>query len=113
MKILYVENHARFARIAVATFLNAHDVEIQPSVAAALKTLKFKVFDAILVDYDLDDGKGDVVVQVAAPLQPRPRIIAVSAHEEGNAALVVAGADAVCGKLRFASIGQFLEGFEI
>ena len=106
MKILYVENHARFARIAIASFLSAHDVEVQPSVVAALAALQNKVFDAILVDYDLDDGKGDVVVAVAATMQPRPRIVAVSAHDEGNAALVAAGADAVCAKLKFAGISS-------
>ncbi len=109
MNILYVENHARFARIAIAAFLSAHEVEVQPSIAAALETLQNQVFDAILVDYDLDDGKGDCIVRVAAQLQPRPRIIAVSAHDEGNNALVAVGADAVCSKLNFASIGQFLE----
>ena len=108
MKILYVENRARFARIAVAAFLNAHDVEVQPSVTAALAALQNKVFDAILVDYDLDDGKGDVVVVAAAAMQPRPRIVAVSAHDAGNAALVAAGADAVCDKLKFAAIERAL-----
>lgn len=96
-------------RIAIATFLSEHDVEVQLSVAGALESLKIKSFDAILVDYDLDDGKGDCVVRVAAQLQPRPRIVAVSAHNEGNAALVAAGADAVCGKLNFASIERILE----
>ncbi len=109
MNILYVENHARFARIAIASFLGEHDVEVQPSVAAALDALELRNFDAVLVDYDLDDGKGDCVVSVAAQMQPRPRIIAVSAHDAGNAALVAAGADAICSKLNFASIGRILE----
>lgn len=109
MNILYVENHARFARITIASFLSEHALEVQPSVASALETLQTKVFDAILVDYDLDDGKGDSVVRVAAQMQPRPRIIAISAHDEGNAALVAAGADAICPKLNLASIGRILE----
>ena len=108
MKILYVENHARFARIAIVSLLGAHDVEVQPSVAAALRALAAREFDALLVDYDLDDGKGDEVVRAAAQLEPRPRVIAVSAHEMGNAALVAAGADAVCGKLKFANIERVL-----
>lgn len=108
MNILYVENHARFARIAITSFLEAHVVEVQPSVAAALESLQNKNFDAILVDYDLDDGKGDIVVRAAMQLEPRPRIVAVSAHEEGNTALVAAGADAVCAKLKFADIEQAL-----
>ena len=108
MKILFVENHARFARIAVASFLSEHDVEVRPSVAAALAALQTQTFDAVLVDPDLDDGKGDLIVRAAARLQPRPRIVAVSAHEAGNAALIEAGADAVCAKLKFAEIARAL-----
>ena len=58
MKILFVENHARFARIVIALFLSEHDVEVQPSVAGALQSLRDKSFDAVSIDYDLDDGKG-------------------------------------------------------
>ena len=108
MKILFVENHARFARIAIASFLHEHEVEVQPSVAAALQSLQIQQFDAVLIDYDLDDGKGDVVVAALARMQPRPRIVAVSAHDEGNAALVAAGADVVCAKLQFAAIASVL-----
>ena len=108
MKILYVENHVRFARIVITSFLSAHDVEVQPTVATALEALAARSFDAVLVDYDLDDGKGDRVVRVATQLKPRPHIVAVSAHDEGNAALVAAGADAICAKLKFADIERTL-----
>ena len=109
MKILYVENHARFARIVVASFLSAHDVEVQPSVATALEALASRSYDAVLVDYDLDDGKGDAVVRAAMQLTPRPRIVAVSAHDAGNAALLAAGAHASCPKLKFAEVERALQ----
>ena len=36
-------------------------------------------------------------------------MIGVSSHAEGNAALIEAGADAICPKLDFASIGRVLD----
>jgi RimJ/RimL family protein N-acetyltransferase len=61
------------------------------------------------VDYDLDDGKGDELVSACRALHPDLRIIAVSAHGAGNAALVSAGAHAVCGKLDFDKIQSVIQ----
>ena len=109
MRILFVENHAAFASTVMKAFLAAHEVTLVPTVSDALARLHDGgPFDAVLVDYDLDDGKGDEVVAAAVALSPRPRIIAVSAHERGNNALVAAGADAVCGKLEFQRISEVL-----
>ncbi len=58
-------------------------------------------FDLVLSDYDLDDGKGDAFVRECRVTYPRLPIIAVSSHEAGNAALVAAGASAVCSKMEF------------
>lgn len=67
----------------------------------------------VLCDYDLDDGKGDEFVRecrgstrTGRPCLP---IIAVSSHETGNAALVRAGASAVCSKMEFERIGGVIE----
>jgi len=100
-----VENHTRFATTVVRQFLFAHDVEVVPSLAAALRAGPAEV---TLVDYDLDDGKGDELIRRLRRDGHRGRIIAISAHAEGNAALVAAGADAVCAKSDFPRITGLL-----
>ncbi len=104
MRILWVENHAVFVRVAGKQFLSAHNLTVVPSVAAAKAALRAAAFDAVLTDYDLDDGKGTEVVALVRQLAPRPRVVAVSAHDDGNAALLAAGADVGCPKTRFAGI---------
>jgi CheY-like chemotaxis protein len=64
----------------------------------------------VLSDYDLDDGKGADFVRECRSSHPHIPVIAVSAHEEGNAALVAAGACAVCGKMQFDQIQQVIRG---
>jgi CheY-like chemotaxis protein len=75
-----------------------------PSLAAARVALAATHFDAVLLDFDLDDGKGNDLVESIRRLPGRPAVIATSAHERGNEALVRAGADACCPKLRFTEI---------
>jgi CheY-like chemotaxis protein len=104
MRLLWVENHAVFARLAGRQFLSGHDVTVVPSLVEARRALAEHAFDVVLVDYDLDDGKGASLVALLWDLPERPAMIAVSAHEAGNEALVQAGADAVCPKARFAQI---------
>lgn len=58
MRILYVENHRRFAKLTVQQFLASHEVVVVPSLAAARQALAQGSFEAVLLDYDLDDGKG-------------------------------------------------------
>ena len=109
MRLLYVENHAVFAETVVERFLGEHDVMVCVSIAAARAAIEeAPPFDAVLVDYDLDDGKGDALVEHLRRSGFRGRIIAVSSHDEGNAALVRAGADCICAKSAFASIGGLL-----
>jgi DNA-binding response OmpR family regulator len=79
------------------------------SLSAARATLSVTDFDAVLCDYDLDDGKGDALVGWLASRPIRPQVIAISSHDAGNDALVKAGAVAVCPKLRFQEIGEVLE----
>ena len=111
MKILYVENYAIYAATVVRTFLRDHRVTVVPSLAAARSALAGGDFDVVIVDYDLDDGKGDVLVaELVKRQQSRPRIVASSSNADGNAALSRAGADAVCSKLRFAQINEILRG---
>jgi CheY-like chemotaxis protein len=104
MRLLWVENHVMFARIAGQQFLSAHSVSVVPSLADAQRILKEQIFDAVLLDYDLDDGKGASLVTFVQQLPDRPVVIATSSHEAGNEALLEAGANAVCSKTRFREI---------
>jgi hypothetical protein len=46
-----VKNHARFAVVAMKSFLTAHRVTVVPSLAAARLALNASAFDVALVDY--------------------------------------------------------------
>lgn len=108
LNILWVENHQRFSQIAVKNFLTAHIVTIVPTVVMARKCLSEGQFDLVLLDYDLDDGKGIELVREIIGGSPHPKLIATSAHATGNQALLNAGADAVCSKMEFANIEQVI-----
>jgi CheY-like chemotaxis protein len=108
MMLLWVENHAQFARIAARQFLTGHAVTVVPSLAEARAALAGGSFQVVLVDFDLDDGTGEELVRELRSAPARPWVVAASAHEAGNRALAEAGADAVCGKLDFARIGDVL-----
>jgi CheY-like chemotaxis protein len=112
VKILYLENHAVFAEQVTRQFLGEHCVTVVPSLAAARSALASGDFDLVLSDYDLDDGKGEEFVRECRATHPRLPIIAVSSHEGGNAALVKAGASAVCAKMEFDGIQEVISGFE-
>jgi CheY-like chemotaxis protein len=107
--LLWVENHPHFTRIAGRQFLAAHTVTVAPSLTETRRLLAEQTFDAILLDYDLDDGKGTDLFAVLAEMPHRPPVIAVSSHDAGNEALLRAGAIAACGKMQFAGIGAAIE----
>jgi CheY-like chemotaxis protein len=108
MRLLWVENHAVFVRVAGQQFLAAHAVTVVPSLTAARTLLAEQTFDAVLLDHDLDDGKGTELLAFLAQVAPRPPVVAASAHADGNDALLRAGADAVCPKAHFATIEAVL-----
>src|SRR5262245_64961454 len=108
MRLLWVENHASFVRVAGRQFLSAHELKVVPSLAAAREALATETFDAVLLDFDLDDGKGPELLALVCRLPNRPVVVATSSHEDGNAALLAAGADAVCPKATFAVIESVL-----
>jgi CheY-like chemotaxis protein len=108
MRVLWVENHTGFVRVAGQQFLAAHELTVVPSLAAAREALAAGMFDAVLLDYDLDDGKGAELLATIHQLPVPPVVIATSAHPDGNAALVAAGARAVCPKAKFATIEAVL-----
>src|SRR2546423_15479388 len=104
VRLLWVENHDVFARMAGRQFLAGHDLTVVPSLALAREALAARTFDAVLLDYDLDDGKGASLVEFIHQLPTVPVVVATSAHEDGNGFLLAAGADAGCPKGRFAAI---------
>ncbi len=108
MNILWVENNRLFARIVLKTFLVTHDVVVTPSLALARQALASRQFDAILLDYDLDDGKGTELLPDIKALPQTPRVIAVSSHATGNSLLEQAGANAICSKRHFSSVEDVL-----
>lgn len=108
MRLLWVENHAQFAQIATRQFLVGHAVTVASSLVEARTALASGSFDVMLIDFDLDDGKGDELVREIRSSPTRPWVVAASAHDAGNQALAAAGADAICGKLQFASIADVL-----
>lgn len=101
MNILYLENHAVFAEQVTRQFLAAYHVTVVPSLSAARNAFAQGNYDLILSDYDLDDGKGEEFVRECRMSCPELSIIAVSSHDDGNAALTRAGASAVCSKMEF------------
>ena len=109
MKILYVENHAVFAANVTRQFLSQHVVTVVPSIAAARQARSADIFDLLLVDYDLDDGKGEAFVREVRGQGDRVIIVGVSSHDEGNAALRLAGASAICSKMQFDRIQSVIE----
>jgi DNA-binding response OmpR family regulator len=109
MRILFVEDHRVFAETVATQFLPAHEVEFAESVATARKAVQaVPAFDAVLVDYDLPDGKGTEVVRQLRALRFRGIIVAVSAKEEGNAELRAAGAHVICKKAELHRIASTL-----
>jgi DNA-binding response OmpR family regulator len=101
---LYIDNHAVFATNVKNLFLARHTVTVVPSLAAARAALQNGIFDLLLVDFDLDDGKGNELVREVRAAGNRVPVIGVSSHDEGNTALMSAGATAICGKMQFDQI---------
>jgi DNA-binding response OmpR family regulator len=108
VRILFVENHPVFAELVSKQFLAEHEVVILSKISEARSLIAESNFDAVLVDYDLDDGKGTLMVEFLRSFGFGGVVVAVSSHEEGNQALLRAGATAVCSKLEFHKISLIL-----
>lgn len=108
MRILFVDNHPEFTAVVISTFLGEHEVIVVATIAGARLALETATFDVALVDYDLDDGKGDELVRWIRGRAISLPLIAVSARAEGNQTLVDAGVDGVCAKTTFAGIRAVL-----
>ena len=108
MKILYVENNPSFADVVCKCFLKDYDVTIEPTVQGAKERIEQCCFDILLVDYDLDDGKGNEFINYVKQQKYQSFIIAVSSHKEGNEKLKVAGANCICAKSQFSHITKII-----
>lgn len=108
MRLLLLENQAAFAATVSATFLAEHEIVVVGSVLNALDLLRQQAFDAALVDFDLDDTKGDVFVRRVREMGRALPIVAISARADGNQALLSAGADATCAKANFRYVADAL-----
>lgn len=109
MKILYVENNHSFANVVCKCFLKNHNITIVPTIREAKQTIEQLNFDILLVDYDLDDGKGDEFITYAKQRKYQSFIIAVSSHKEGNEKLKTAGANCICAKSQFSHITEIID----
>lgn len=110
MRILYVEDQRVFADIVANQFLASHEVVIAGSVAAARAVFAAdRAFDAVLVDYDLPDGKGAEVIRHLRSSGFAGVLVAVSGKDDGNAELRAAGAHDVCKKSQLHRIAAVLE----
>ena len=109
VKVLLIENHQVFARTVVDLFLKNHSVTVVPTVMEALDTHRAAVFDVVLLDYDLDDFKGDVFLKRVRARGDTIPVVAISAKPDGNAALLAAGANTVCQKADFHAIAKILD----
>jgi DNA-binding NarL/FixJ family response regulator len=109
VNILYVENHAVFAANATHQFLSFDTVTVVPTIDGARGQLAVKNFDLLLVDYDLDDGKGDQLIREIRASGNITPIIGVSSHDQGNKALSQAGASAICSKMQFENIQKVIK----
>lgn len=108
-RLLYIETRARFAKVVCREYLADADVTVVPSIAEAVRAATSRSFDAILADYDLEDGNGTALVQMLRAKGVKAPIIAVSAHEFGNQAMLRAGADAVCEKMDLEHVHAVLD----
>ena len=108
MKILLIDNHIPFVQVAIEQFLSEHEVITVSTLRDARQMARQHIFDAVLVDYDLDDGKGDEIVRELRAGAFGKKIVAISSHDIGNRKLTDAGADVTCSKVDFEKIGAIL-----
>lgn len=108
LRILFVDNHPELTQTVIEVFLREYEVVVVATISAAKERFQGSRFDVLLVDYDLDDGNGAELVTWVRAAGSDAKVVAVSARERGNEALVAAGANVVCAKTSFARIQTVL-----
>lgn len=110
MRILMAENHEVFASTVTREFLSGHDVLVVNTVQRALDALESDgPFDAILSDFDLNDGYGTELVRGLRDSEFSALVLAMSAKDDANVALIGAGADVACSKMEFSDVRELLD----
>jgi DNA-binding response OmpR family regulator len=109
MRLLYVEDHIQFRALAITRFLTAREVTVASTLAEARAFLARESFDAVLLDYDLPDGKGGELLEEIRQQPLDLRVIGVSSREENNLRLLALGADAVVSKMNFGEVVGVLD----
>jgi CheY-like chemotaxis protein len=110
MRILMAENHEVFASTVTREFLSGHDVLVVNTLQRALEALESHgPFDAILSDFDLDDGYGTELVRGLRDSEFSGLVLAMSAKDDANVALIDAGADVACSKMEFSGVRGLLD----
>lgn len=82
---------------------------VVPTVMEALDAHRAASFDVVLLDYDLDDFKGDAFLRRIRAQGDAIPVVAISAKPDGNGTLLAAGANVVCRKADFHTIAAVLE----
>jgi len=103
------QNHGVFAATVISQSLSRHSVTVAPCLSTAGLALGNGSFGLLLVDYDLDHGKGDAIVDKLHASGKAVPLIGVSSHAEGNTALLRAGAVAICSKMEFDQIQTVID----
>lgn len=109
MNILFIENHETFFKVVSEQFLKDYDITNVKTILRAKQELDSRLYDIVLIDYDLDDGKGVEVVDYIKTINIDTNVVAVSSHDKGNSLLMAAGADAICSKMKFMNINSTIE----
>lgn len=103
------ENNAVFAETVAAELFPDDEVIIAGGTGRTLGIFDAdRRFDAVLVDFDLDDGPGIDLVGELRTNRYEGVIVAISANDDSNALLVAAGADVACNKLEFRALRPML-----
>lgn len=109
MKILLLENHPHFVNAVKKEFLSSYHVDVVDSVSKATNLINKNNYELFMVDYDLEDTKGDEFIRLLRSMGNNSFVIAISSHDVGNNKLIEAGANAVCSKMRFREINSVIE----
>ncbi len=109
MRLLLTESHSVFAETVASELFAEDSVALVSSIARARElTVGGEPFDALLVASALDDGLGTGLVRSLREEGFGGLVVAVSADDDQNLALVREGADVACNKLAFRSLRPVL-----
>ncbi len=79
LTVLHVEDDHDFVEIVSGSLRDYADVTHAKSIAIAKQALKGQQFDVVIMDWNLPDGDGSILLDVISRDQPHARIIALSA----------------------------------